>query len=97
MNGFDKISKTPFQRVAGRFYIFQHVKFLTQKKMLVSGKETSILILFFNYFSQFMFQFQTYMSNLEPNSRCIYSKIKEDNSESGSSYKTQTRLLFNFW
>jgi hypothetical protein len=30
------------------------------------------------------------MSNLEPNSRCIYSKIKKDNSESGSSYKTPT-------
>jgi hypothetical protein len=44
-----------------------------------------------------MFQFQTYMSNLEPNSRCIYSKIKNDNSESGSSYKTQNRLLFNLW
>jgi hypothetical protein len=37
-----------------------------------------------------MFQFQTYMSNLEPNSRCIYSRLKKDNSESGSSYKTQT-------
>jgi hypothetical protein len=37
VNGFDKISKTPFQRVAGRFYIFQHVKFLTQNKMLVLG------------------------------------------------------------
>jgi hypothetical protein len=96
LNGFDKIKKTPFRRVAARFYIFQHVKFLTQNKMLVLGKETSILILFLNYFSQFMFQFQTNMSNLEPNSRCIYSKIKKDNSEYSSSYKTRTRLLFNF-
>jgi hypothetical protein len=94
------------QRVAGRFYIFQHVKFLTRNKMLVLGSyslreeawrslPSDFLLKLF--LSQFMFQFQTYMSNLEPNSRCIYSKIKNDNSESGSSYKTQTRLLFNFW
>jgi hypothetical protein len=52
VNGLDKISKTPFQRVADRFYIYQHVKFLTQNKMLVLGsaslrEEASILILFF--------------------------------------------------